>query len=377
MAVLWERVKAAFLSDAPSDQSLQKLQSNFSFLEGIRRLRRHQWRKRDLQYCLMVPILIYAFIICKKPTLLPRTAMAAILLYLCTAPAFSQFFLNFMPTGTWLILFYVCRYIDPAYRPPIFVRVLPGLETIFYGGDLSETLAASPNTACDVLAWIPYGLVHFGAPFVVSFLIYIFAPPTTLPVFHFAFGYMNLIGVLTQLCFPNAPPWYRKLHGLEKADYTMPGSAGGLERIDKLLHVDLYSTPFKASPLVFGAFPSLHSGSAVMEALFMSYLFPICAPIVAVYVLWIWWATMYLTHHYFVDLIGGGVLSLVVFNMCRITILPQKEKGKFGRWSYSQLKFGLPLSSRTGRNEDYRRVYDEETALEPYAEDFEMETLRT
>lgn len=67
--------------------------------------------------------------------------------------------------------------------------------------------------------------------------------------------------------------------------------------------------------MVFGAFPSLHAGSAVMEALFMSHVFPRLRPLFAVYVLWLWWATMYLSHHYAVDLVGGSLRELLL-NPC-------------------------------------------------------------
>lgn len=373
MANLWERLKGAFLADAPSDQTLQQLETNMSFFEGLRRLRRHKFHKRDLQYVVMLPILLYCFIVCKEPPAVARIILAIALVYLCIVPAFSQFFLNFMPTGTYLLLFYVCRFIPASQRPPIYVRVLPGLETIFYGGDLSDTLAASPNVFFDILAWLPYGLAHFGAPFVVSIILFLFGPPTYLATFHFTFGYMNVVGVGTQILFPNAPPWYRRLYGLAKADYSMHGCAGGLERIDKLLGTKLYTTGFEGSPMVFGAFPSLHSADAVMEALFMSYLFPRFTPCFILYVMWIWWSTMYLTHHYFVDLVGGGILSLVAFSLCRITILPQCDYRKFGRWSYSKVKYGLPSEYKHGSQSSVDHggysIYDEEAQVDPVAEE--------
>lgn len=375
MLVLWERLRAIFLADAPADLSLQRLHTSFSAMDGVRKLKAHKWRKRDLQYCVTLPILLYAYIICESPSFIPRTLFVLFYIYLCLAPVFSQFFLPFLPTATYLILFYVCRFINPVYRPPIFVRVLPGLETIFYGGDLSATLSASTNSVLDIIAWIPYGLGHFGAPFVVSLIMFLFGPPKMLPTFHFAFGYMNIIGVSTQILFPNAPPWYRLLYGLKKANYGMKGNPGGLSRIDKLLHANLYTSGFGNSPMVFGAFPSLHSADAVMEALFLAYVFPSSAPFVAGYVLWIWYATMYLTHHYFADLIGGGVLSLFVFYACRCTIMPQVERGKFGRWSYSKLKIGLPydFSSSTGSREDGYNLYNEEALADPISEDHTYE----
>lgn len=54
----------------------------------------------------------------------------------------------------------------------------------------------------------------------------------------------------------------------------MAGSPGGLARIDTLFGGSGYTETFSAAPLVFGAFPSLHAGSATMEALFLSHFFP-------------------------------------------------------------------------------------------------------
>ena len=46
---------------------------------------------------------------------------------------------------------------------------------------------------------------------------------------------------------------------------------------------------------------------------------------------------MYLTHHYFVDLIGGAMLSLTVLNSPNINICQNKE-GLFCRWSYTEIE---------------------------------------
>jgi len=137
--------------------------------------------------------------------------------------------------------------------------------------------------------------------------MFIFGPPGTVPVFARSFGYMNIIGVLIQLTFPCSPPWYENLYGLAPANYSMPGSPAGLAAIDKLFGIDLYTSTFTASPMVFGAFPSLHAGSATIEALFMSRTFPKLKGLFIIYALWLCWATMYLSHHYAVDLVGGAL----------------------------------------------------------------------
>lgn len=184
---------------------------------------------------------------------------------------------------------------------------MPALENIFYGANISNILSAHKNTFLDIMAWLPYGIIHFGAPAVWSIVMFIFASPGTVPVFARSFGYMNIIGVLIQLLFPCSPPWYENMYGLAPANYSMKGSPAGLARIDNLFGIALYTPGFTGSPMVFGAFPSLHAGSAVMEALFMSHVFPRLRPVFAVYVLWMWWATMYLSHHYAVDLVGGSL----------------------------------------------------------------------
>jgi hypothetical protein len=50
-----------------------------------------------------------------------------------------------------------------------------------------------------------------------------------------------------------------------------------------------------------------------MEALFLSHFFPSLKPLYWAYTGVLWWATMYLSHHYLIDLTGGACLSVMVF----------------------------------------------------------------
>lgn len=93
-------------------------------------------------------------------------------------------------------------------------------------------------------------------------------------------------------------------------------------RIDRVFHSQGYTNTFGHAPLVFGAFPSLHSGCAVMEALFLSHFFPSGKVIYWSYVGVLWWATMYLSHHYLIDLAGGACLSVLVFYL----VMPEEFK---------------------------------------------------
>jgi hypothetical protein len=97
-------------------------------------------------------------------------------------------------------------FIPAEWRPNISVRVLPAVESILYGANLSNILSKHTSPFFDVLAWLPYGIIHFGAPVVCSGVLFLFAPPGSLPVFARSFGYMSLTGVLIQLLFPCSPP---------------------------------------------------------------------------------------------------------------------------------------------------------------------------
>ncbi|KAG7692285.1 hypothetical protein KL915_004716 [Ogataea haglerorum] len=301
--------------------------------------------KNPIQYIhYAIIFIVFAFVLYLIPVpAVVKLAIPAVLLVLVIVPITSQFFNYALPVLGWVALFFSSKFIPLQLRPPITVKVLPGMETILYGENLSQLLASYSSTFLDVLAWIPYGILHFSLPFVVAALIFLFAPPKTLRLYSFTFGYMNLVGVIIQnLLFACAPPWYKVLHGLEKANYSMKGSPGGLARIDKILGIDMYTSAFTNSPLIFGALPSLHSACASLDALWLCYLFPRFAPLWCVYVCWLWFSTMYLTHHYFFDLTFGCSLAIAAFYSAKLAG-KLAINNKFCRWSYDQLDLFDPI----------------------------------
>ncbi|GMM35120.1 hypothetical protein DASC09_024450 [Saccharomycopsis crataegensis] len=349
----------SFLKDLTTcefDNSISKLQTSLDMKETMSRIKQHIWNRWDLQYILVFALLAFDYYIIEFPGLLFKTMVGTLLILALLIPATSQFFFPALPILTWLITFYSCSSFPIYWRPPIQVQFLPIIESILYGDDLSNILSTYQHPFLDILAWIPYGIIHFAIPFVAAALIFIFGPPTALRAYAFAFGYMNLTGVLTQILLPCAPPWYKYSYGLQPANYSVRGSPGGLARVDEILGVNMYSGSFGASPVVFGALPSLHSGCAVMVALYLHYVFPKAYMVWCGYVMWIWWSTMYLTHHYFVDLICGGVLSFVFFHVTKRNMLPKIYIANLSRWKYSVLEYeheNLRLgneNSRAGRN---------------------------
>lgn len=365
---LLEKAPGSTVSDLNFDTNIQT---------SLRKLKHHHWTVGEIfHYGFLVSILFFVFVV------FPASFFIKLPIILAFATCFlipltSQFFLPALPVFTWLALYFTCAKIPQEWKPAITVKVLPAMETILYGDNLSNVLATITTGVLDILAWLPYGIIHFSFPFVLAAIIFLFGPPTALRSFGFAFGYMNLLGVLIQMAFPAAPPWYKNLHGLEPANYSMHGSPGGLGRIDKLLGVDMYTTGFSNSSIIFGAFPSLHSGCCIMEVLFLCWLFPRFKFVWVTYASWLWWSTMYLTHHYFVDLIGGAMLSLTVFEFTKYKYLPKNKEGLFCRWSYTEIEKidiqeidplsynYIPINSNDNESRLYTRVYQEPQVSPP------------
>lgn len=67
--------------------------------------------------------------------------------------------------------------------------------------------------------------------------------------------------------------------------------------------------------------------------LFVAYLFPRLKPVAAIYVMWMWFATMYLTHHYMIDLVGGSIYAILAFVVAQ-NFLPKTNQDYRNRLAY-------------------------------------------
>ncbi|KDN39928.1 PAP2-domain-containing protein [Tilletiaria anomala UBC 951] len=316
-----------------------RLETSISISLSLRRFREYHFSVGEkVKYAILGGISLFSLFIMEVPCFPLKLSIPALYALAILLPITSQFFLPAGPIFCWLLFFYSSKFIPPDSRPHIWVSLLPTLETIWYGASISDILTRLGHPALDILAWIPYGVVHFVAPFVVAACLFIFAPPGSVKVFGTSFGFMNLIGVIIQIVFPCAPPWYELREGLTPANYSMKGSPAGLARIDELFGGHGYTLTFSNAPVPFGAFPSLHAGTATMEALFCSYFFPFYITLIKgkggkgnsrwrggrdiridvrffywLYAGWLYWCTMYLMHHYLIDLVAGGCLATICF----------------------------------------------------------------
>jgi membrane-associated phospholipid phosphatase len=330
-----------------------RMDKSFNPRDTLRRLQKHSFTLSDLVYLIHIVNSVFWLVIMRVPGFPLKLLIPILHIGLLLVPFTSQFFLPALPVTTYLITFFSAQFIPNNRRPSIYVSLLPTLESVLFGANISDLLTRYTHPVLDVIAWIPYGIGHFTVPFVVAIFLWLFRPKQALHLWGRAFGWMNFVGVVTQIIFPCAAPWYEVIFGLTPADYSMKGSPGGLLRIDNLFHSHGYTITFSNSPVVFGAFPSLHSACATMEALFLAHFFPQVATYVWAYAAVLYWATMYLTHHYLIDVVGGSCLAIAFFYF----YLPDDLKGPLATASPTgALANGSALGHTNGRSK--YEIYD-------------------
>lgn len=132
---------------------------------------------------------------------IPVAYVIAILL-----PITSQLIFPASPVLMWVMTFFCARYIPSSWRPGIHVVLLPTLESVLYGANISDLLTRFTHPVLDIISWIPYGIGHFAIPGILALVLWAFGPKGSPQFFGKAFGFMNLMGVLCQIFFPCAAP---------------------------------------------------------------------------------------------------------------------------------------------------------------------------
>ena len=154
-----------------------RLDWTFSPSVQISRLRRRKWNWRsDGHYLGLLALALANLSYISSPG--PAIKLLIIVAYTIAliVPFLSQFFLPGSPVLSWVLLFWSARFFAGAFHPPIWVSVLPTLESVLYGANISDLCTRYTNMLLDVIAWIPYGVGHFAIPAFVAISLFLFGP---------------------------------------------------------------------------------------------------------------------------------------------------------------------------------------------------------
>ena len=116
------------------------------------------------------------------------------------------------------------------------------------------------------------------------------------------FVLLFLAGFLTFLIMPSAPPWWASDAGYLETVYLVHETVPGLTR--------LYSE-LSANPVA--AIPSLHAALPWLVFLFMLKIWGRRLLPAVIYPVFIWWALVYMGHHYVVDEIAGVIYATAAY----------------------------------------------------------------
>jgi hypothetical protein len=148
------------------------------------------------------------------------------------------------------------------------------------------------------LCWMPVPL---------GFGVYLFIKKRNafLP-FALTFLFVNLLGFVVYYTYPAAPPWYVQQYGFVFHLHT-PGNTAGLARWDNFFHVHVFEGLYAKSSNVFAAMPSLHAAYPLVTLYhgLRNKVPMLLSLFLALVVAGIWFAAVYTSHHYVLDVIGG------------------------------------------------------------------------
>lgn len=201
--------------------ALQRLDLSLDVRKTFQKMGKHKFTiSNTIPLVFMASAATYSLYMMNTPPF-PLLKYCIIVLYTIAAiiPLSGQFIWPATPVLTWVLTFFSARYIPASQRPKIHVNLLPALESVMYGANISDLQTRFTHPVLDVLAWLPYGVIHFVIPFVVAALLWIFGPKGSVQYWGRAFGLMNLTGVVTQILLPCAAPCMSpKPHNILVAD---------------------------------------------------------------------------------------------------------------------------------------------------------------
>lgn len=246
----------------------------------------------------------------------------------------AQFFLPILLVG---IVYDFQRYYVDALRAPIQIQQPYELELSLFSID-GQTPAAwfqtRTNVVLDCLTGIAY--ITFIPVYIGIAAWFHWKPPfiqreDSLQARYQATGLcmmwgllaINLLGYVTYLIYPAAPPWYVDLYGFTLVENAPPDPAGTL-RFDELIGIPVFQNYYSKSTNVFGAIPSLHCGQT-----FLIVLLCFCAQslrtFATVFFLLVLFGSVYLNHHYLIDGLIGMAYAIFVAAFCAAYIRKTRQ----------------------------------------------------
>ncbi len=215
----------------------------------------------------------------------------------------------------WIVFDYMKAF--PNYRyNAVHIQDLYHWERTWFGFEWNQSIitpneyfAKNATTFLDILAgifylcWIPVPLIFAGIMFFKNRSLFF--------QFSLTFFLVNLIGFVGYYTYPAAPPWYVAQYGFDFIS-TTPGNTAGLASFDTFFGIRVFESIYAKSSNVFAAMPSLHA-AYMMIVVFYAVKAGMKGWILlfAIIMVGIWFAAIYSSHHYVLDVLAGIISALL------------------------------------------------------------------
>ena len=224
----------------------------------------------------------------------------------------------------WILYDYMKAFPNYTYRAVDIAQLYHTEKSLFgisYQGKVltpNEFWLLNGHPILDVLCgifylcWVPIPLAFAGYLFFRNRRLFF--------EFSLTFLLVNLLGFVIYYLHPAAPPWYVQQHGFAFQPLTM-GSTAGLARFDSFFGVHIFQSIYAKNSNIFAAMPSLHSAYPVIVLFYAvrnkSGLLNVFFFMVMV---GIWFAAVYNSHHYVLDVLAGISVALTGIFIFRLLL---------------------------------------------------------
>lgn len=228
------------------------------------------------------------------------------------------FFVLAIPMLLHGIVYDSFRYIPFHWLQPIHIFEPYHVDKLLFGVPVNgevilfhEYLLRFSNKILNLI----FGLVYFLHDPVVYILLVVFWRVRSVDLaerFSAAFLLMNLFAFTTYFFYPAAAPWYAAKFGFIQPLGPIQGNAAGLTQLGIS---QVASKIYSFNPVVFGAIPSMHAGFTMLSWIYSFYVSRKLAVVVGIYAMSMWFAALYLQHHYLIDILIGVLYAVAAWQL--------------------------------------------------------------
>lgn len=223
----------------------------------------------------------------------------------------AHFAYRAMPFVAVGLIYENIRWLFPL-RPEVHVADLYYADLTLFGVGgqiLPKVLESHTHPLLDFTCGLAY-MLYLITVFAVG-VVFWFKDKTRMSLLAFAFLLVNLLGIVTWISFPAAPPWYVDHYGLGPAVMDAIPSAAGTARFDALVGMQIFGGFYARSANVFGAMPSLHVGYPTVIACSCWTLGNRWRVPAVAFAGLMAFSAVYLQHHYVLDVVAGALYGIV------------------------------------------------------------------